>query len=251
VEAGKSSAPARPGAVARVELVSHGEHLKQVSDGLQRATSAAQRDLRAQSLTPTLRSLQAAGGAVAAFAAAAHEAVTRAAARPDASALVTALRDAGTLLAHATSVDDAGLGEALTRIATSLRNQTAQAPRAPTRAVGPSAPAAAVAPAAPGLEETADLVGSFLQYERLMAGGSAGAPAAAAVSSRPAPGPSGAPGAVSLADLSYSGPAALQRAMSLQEDIRAALRPGGNSGKLPDLLEEVFDLVKLGLHPGR
>jgi len=269
VEAGKAPAGARPGTIGRVELVSHGEHLKQVSDGLQRATSAAQRDLRAQSLTPTLRSLAAAGGAVTAFAAAAHEAVTRAASLPDPTALVTGLRDAGTLLAHATSADDPGLGEALTRIALSLRSQTAQAPRAPTRAVAAPAPAAAAAPVAapaPGPatparrasggtsgapEETADLAGSFLRYARFNAALGAGAPAVADLLAGPPAVPVAAgPGAVSLADLTYSGPAALQQAMSLQEDIRAALRPGGNSAKLPDLLEEVFDLVKLGLPRG-
>lgn len=262
LEAGKAPVGARPGTIGRVELVSHGEHIKQVSDELQRATSAAQRDLRAQSLTATLRSLAAAGGAVTAFAAAAHEAVTRAASLPDPTALVTGLRDAGTLLAHATSADDPGLGEALTRIASSLRSQTASAPRAPTRAVAAPASAAAPAPApaaparrasggtAAALEETADLAGTFLRYARLNATIGAGASAIGDFLAGP-PGMAAAPGpSVSLADLTYSGPAALQRAMSLQEDIRAALRPGGNSAKLPDLLEEVFDLVKLGLPRG-
>ena len=258
--------PTRGGAITQVELVSHGEHLKQVSDGLQRAASPAQRDLRAQSLTPTLRALQAAGGAIAAFAAVAHEAVTRAASRPDPSALVHALRDAGTLLAHATSADDPGLGDALTRIATSLRTQTQQAPRGPTRAVAPPtrAPVAA-APAAPApavrasggargapVEETPDIAGSFLRYARYVAGLGLGPPAIADLLAGPpafaaAPAASGGGAAVSLGDLSYSGPAALERAMTLQDDIRAALKPGGNPGKLPDLLEEVFDLVKLGL----
>lgn len=262
--------PARAGAIDRVELVSHGEHLKQVADGLQRATSPAQRDLRAQSLTTTLRSLQAAGGALAAFAAAAHDAVTRAASLPDPSVLVTALRDAGTLLAHATSAEDTGLGDALTRIATTLKTRTAQPARSPTRAVAAPAPATpppapTAAPAAtparrsgagaPVMEETGDLAGSFLRYNRYVTtlgpGTSSVAELIAGPPAFPAMAPAaGAQAAVSLADLSYSGPAALERAMALQADIRAAMRPGGNTAKLPDLVEEVFDLVKLGIQRG-
>lgn len=260
--------PSRLGAIARVELVSHGEHLKQVADGLQRATSPAQRDLRAQSLTTTLRSLQASGGALAAFAAAAHDAVTRAASLPDPSALVTALRDAGTLLAHATSADDTGLGESLTRIATTLKSRTAQPQRSPTRAVsapGPAegAPPPAAAPAtrrsgssaAPAMEETADIAGSFLRCTRYLTTLGPGTASLADLIAGPPAFPAttpaaGAQTAVSLADLTYSGPAALERAMTLQADIRAALRPGGNTAKLPDLLEEVFDLVKLGIQRG-
>ncbi len=281
------SAAPRPGSVGRVELVSHGEHLKLVSDGLQAATSPAQRDLRAQTLTPTLRSLQAAGGAVAAFAAAAHEAVTRAASLPDPSALVTALRDAGTLLAHATAPDDAGLGEALTRIARSLQSQAATAPRSPTRAVSapaptpappapapapPSVPApAAAAPSAPPapapaartsgagraapVTETPDIAGSFMRYARYLATFGPGAPSiteliAGPPGLQPPAGPPGGQATVSLADLSYGGPAALERAIALQDDIRAAMKPGGNTARLPELLEEVFDLVKLGLQHG-
>src|SRR6185436_9029295 len=87
------------------------------------------------------------GGALAIFASAAHDAVARAASLPDPTALVTALRDAGTLLAHAASAQDPGLGEALTRIATTLTTKTAQPVRAATQATV-AAPAPAPAPVA-------------------------------------------------------------------------------------------------------
>src|SRR5437899_11798587 len=72
---------ARPATLGRLELVSHGEHLRQAADSLERAPSATQRELRAHTLAGTFRALaQAGGGAlperVAQFAAAAREAVS-------------------------------------------------------------------------------------------------------------------------------------------------------------------------------
>jgi len=108
------------------------------------------------------------------------------------------------------------------------------------------------------MEESGDIVGSFLRlarYRSTLGPGTAsvdeliaGPPALGAPAAVPAGVAAGQP--VSMSDLSYSGPAALERAVSLQADVRAALRPGGNAGKLPDLLEEVFDLVKLGIQRG-
>src|SRR5438132_1407840 len=71
---------ARPATLGRLELVSHGEHLRQAADSLERAPSPTQRELRAHTLAGTFRALaQAGGGAlperVAQFAAAAREAV--------------------------------------------------------------------------------------------------------------------------------------------------------------------------------
>jgi len=61
--------------------VSHGEHLRQAADSLERAPSATQRELRAHTLAGTFRALGSAGGGavadrVAEFAQAAREAVT-------------------------------------------------------------------------------------------------------------------------------------------------------------------------------
>src|SRR5439155_26978 len=71
---------ARPSTLGKLELVSHGEHLRQAADSLERAPSATQRELRAHTLGSTFRALANAGGGVLAdraahFAAAAREAV--------------------------------------------------------------------------------------------------------------------------------------------------------------------------------
>src|SRR2546425_1991407 len=72
---------ARPATLGRLELVSHGEHLRQAADSLERAPSPTQRELRAHTVAGTFRALGSAGGGqvaerVAEFAQAAREAVT-------------------------------------------------------------------------------------------------------------------------------------------------------------------------------
>src|SRR5439155_1203692 len=52
---------ARPSTLGRLELVSHGEHLRQAADSLERAPSATQRELRAHTLGTTFRALADAG----------------------------------------------------------------------------------------------------------------------------------------------------------------------------------------------
>src|SRR5438034_2919351 len=53
---------ARPATLGRLELVSHGEHLRQAADSLERAPSPTQRELRAHTLAGTFRALSDAGG---------------------------------------------------------------------------------------------------------------------------------------------------------------------------------------------
>src|SRR5207247_1930402 len=53
---------ARPSTLGRLELVSHGEHLRQAADSLERAPSTTQRELRAHTLGSTFRALANAGG---------------------------------------------------------------------------------------------------------------------------------------------------------------------------------------------
>src|SRR5213080_4782151 len=48
---------ARPSTLGKLELVSHGEHLRQAADSLERAPSATQRELRAHTLGSTFRAL--------------------------------------------------------------------------------------------------------------------------------------------------------------------------------------------------
>ena len=54
--------PGRPGKLGSLELVSHGEYLRQAADALERAQSGAQRELRAHALVGTFRTLGSAGG---------------------------------------------------------------------------------------------------------------------------------------------------------------------------------------------
>src|SRR2546421_492722 len=62
VRRGTAASATRPATLGRVELVSHGEHLRQAADSLERAPSATQRELRAHTLAGTFRVLGAAGG---------------------------------------------------------------------------------------------------------------------------------------------------------------------------------------------
>ena len=94
---------AAPGRFAELELVAHGEHLKQAADELERAQWDTQRELRALALTSTFRSLMSAGSgplerAVSRFAAAAQEAVSGGAALHHTQEFVEQLRDAGATL---------------------------------------------------------------------------------------------------------------------------------------------------------
>src|SRR5881398_2367603 len=53
----------RPSTLGRLELVSHGDHLRQAADSLERAPSATQRELRAHTLGTTFRALANPGAA--------------------------------------------------------------------------------------------------------------------------------------------------------------------------------------------
>ena len=100
VRRGTAATPARPATLGRLELVSHGEHLRQAADSLERAPSATQRELRAHTLAGTFRVLGAAGGGpvaerVAEFAQAAREAVSSGIAVNQAALFAAELRKAG------------------------------------------------------------------------------------------------------------------------------------------------------------
>src|SRR2546428_316877 len=109
---------ARPATLGRLELVSHGEHLRQAADSLERAPSPTQRELRAHTLAGTFRALaQAGGGAlperVAQFAAAAREAVSSGVAVRRAAEFARVLRRAGDLLTRSSAGDEAAPAAAL------------------------------------------------------------------------------------------------------------------------------------------
>src|SRR5881397_349968 len=95
---------ARPSTLGRLELVSHGEHLRQAADSLERAPSPTQRELRAHTLGTTFRALANAGGGiladrVAEFAVAARDAVANGSAVGHAATFAAELRQVGDLLA--------------------------------------------------------------------------------------------------------------------------------------------------------
>src|SRR5205809_360555 len=191
---------ARPSTLGKLELVSHGEHLRQAADSLERAPSATQRELRAHTLGSTFRALANAGGGVLAdraahFAAAAREAVASGIAVSSPAAFAAELRRAGDLLARSSTGDEEALATELDALTAALRGIQPGAPAAAPplspaprpapppppraapvvpveRAAPPPAPARTPAPQVEQvISETPDLVGSWAAYQRLAEGG--------------------------------------------------------------------------------
>jgi len=265
---------ARPSTLGKLELVSHGEHLRQAADSLERAPSATQRELRAHTLGTTFRALANAGGGVLAdrvsqFAIAGREAVASGIAVSSAAAFAAELRRAGDLLVRSGTGDEEALAtelDALTAALRAIRPGAAPAPAprpapasrpTPPRAAAPVVPGVKAAPAPrvePAMPETPDLVGSWAAYQRLSEGGIGSASLAELIAgvqsapAAPAPGSpvaaAAAPAAVDVRALLYRGDRALQRANELRA---AAKRASGD--ELRALVDEVCDLVALALEP--
>jgi len=269
---------ARPSTLGKLELVSHGEHLRQAADSLERAPSATQRELRAHTLGSTFRALANAGGGVLAdraahFAAAAREAVASGIAVSSPAAFAAELRRAGDLLARSSTGDEEALATELDALTAALRGIQPGAPAAapPLSPAPPPPPRAApvvpveraAPPPAPAprveqvISETPDLVGSWAAYQRLAEGGIGAASLAELVGGAqsapvaPAPGPPGpsglpapAPSAVDVRALLYRG----ERALSRAQELRAAAKQTSGEA-LRELVEEVCDLVALALEP--
>src|SRR5213083_1991454 len=274
---------ARPSTLGKLELVSHGEHLRQAADSLERAPSATQRELRAHTLGTTFRALANAGGGVLAdrvaqFAIAGREAVASGIAVSSAAAFAAELRRAGDLLVRSGTGDEEALATELDALTAALR--AIQPGAAPAPALAPAAPAPAprpapasrptpppaAAPVVPGVKaapaprhepampETPDLVGSWAAYQRLSEGGIGSASLAELIAgvegapAAPAPGSplaaAAAPATVDVRALLYRGDRALQRAKELRA---AAKRASGD--ELRALVDEVCDLVALALEP--
>src|SRR5436853_503960 len=137
----------RPSTLGRLELVSHGDHLRQAADSLERAPSATQRELRAHTLGTTFRALANAGGGVLAdrvaqFAIAAREAVASGVAVTSPGAVAAELRRAGDVLARSGSGDEEALAAELDAVTAAIRavQPGAPAPALVTRPVPPSPP---------------------------------------------------------------------------------------------------------------
>jgi chemotaxis protein histidine kinase CheA len=276
VTPGKAPAIAADG----LQLVSHGEHLRQVADLLTAATSDSQRALRALGMAATLRALTGLGGSPLAdaareFARATQLIVAAGGAQDRTAALAAQLLAAGSTLSDAAMEDHGTLATRLSAVtvqltplqpgaAPALAAPAPRAPMAPAAPPRPTAPAAASAPAAAAApapaqpvaanDEGNDLAGSFLRYERYAAALGLGDPSVDALLAGPPALPNGnAAGAegevVPITSLQYTGPAALQRALTLREELRQAMtQPSAADGNRADeLIAEIFDLVQLGL----
>jgi hypothetical protein len=132
VQRGAGAAQAAP--LSRMELVSHGEHLRLAADVIERAPSVTQRELRVHTLAGTFRALAVAGEGplpkhLSEFVDAAREAVALGHAVQEPARFAAALRRASELLAAAGAADDAHIATGLAEVATQLR--TLSAPVAP------------------------------------------------------------------------------------------------------------------------
>jgi chemotaxis protein histidine kinase CheA len=196
----RGTAAARPATLGRLELVSHGEHLRQAADSLERAPSATQRELRAHTLAGTFRALGGAGGGplgerVAEFAQVAREAVTSGVAVNQPAAFAAELRRAGEVLSTSGGGDESQAASALASITAAVR----------ALAGGPAAPAPAVVPIeslAPDPEPvTAAPPVMTAPAQRARASGPVRAPATPATPATPAPtaAPIGAESATDIA----------------------------------------------------
>lgn len=132
VQRGAGAAQAAP--LSRMELVSHGEHLRLAADAIERAPSVTQRELRVHTLAGTFRALAVAGEgplpkSLSRFVEAAREAVALGHAVREPARFAAALRRASELLSAADTADDTRLATGLASVATLIN--TLATPAAP------------------------------------------------------------------------------------------------------------------------
>jgi len=267
--------------LSRLELVSHGEHLRQAADSLERAPSATQRELRAHTLAGTFRALSSAGGGsvaerVAEFAQAAREAVTSGIAVSQPVLFAAEVRKAGEILSTSETGDETATAAALAGVTLAVRRLSSQPP--PTAVTPPKPPAPAAAPPPPparaaappkpparaavpslapqeppiGADHSPDLAGTWTRYEQMVAAGVGPASLEALIaggSSRVSADPGAMPRGngnepVDIKTLLYKGTSARRRAQELRE---AAKRASGDH--LRAIIDEVCDLVVLAIEP--
>ena len=274
------SESARPATLGRVELVSHGEHLRQAADSLERAPSATQRELRAHTLGGTFRALGSGGGGplaerVAEFALAAREAVTSGIAVSQPALFAAELRKAGELLSASTTGDETATAAALAAVTLAVRRLGGATPVA-APAPAPAPPRAPVPPPAPsrtsgatrapalvpppqrppiGAESSTDIAGTWTVYQQMVSAGVGPASLEELISGTPGGGPrpqgnggggggGGGSEPVDINTLLYKGGGARRRAQELRE---AAKRASGDA--LRAIIDEVCDLVVLAIEP--
>jgi len=269
---------ARPATLGRLELVSHGEHLRQAADSLERAPSATQRELRAHTLAGTFRALGSAGeGAVAdrvaEFAQAARDAVTSGLAVNQPTLFAAELRRAGEILSASSAGDETATAAALAAVTLAVRRLGGAAGAEPVRpAPAPGPPRAPVPPPPPttpadrapprvsgatrapslqarqpliGAESATDIVGTWTRYQQLVAAGVGPASLEELIAGTIVHRPRGnGSEPVDIRTLLYKGARARERVQELRE---AAKRASGDA--LRAIIDEVCDLVVLAIEP--
>lgn len=275
----------RPAQLGRLELVSHGEHLRQAADSLERAPSATQRELRAHTLGGTFRALSAVGGGpvaerVAEFAQAARDAVTSGVAVSQPALFAGELRKAGEILTASGSGDETATAAALAAVTAAVRQMgggqaapppppppPAPVPHPPPKAPAPPpttpadrarvsgatrAPAAAAEPPL-GAELANDIAGTWMRYQQLVAAGVGPASldellkGGAAAGAAAAPRGNGGTAAVEAVDIRSLLYKGARARQRAQELREAAKRASGDA--LRAIIDEVCDLVVLAIEP--
>jgi hypothetical protein len=193
-----------------------------------------------------VRALAAAG--LATFANAVRDTVARGSALRDPKGFAARLREAGTLLGSTGPETQSGLTGQLERVSVALRASSgAPAARPETPAPVRPTPPAAVPPEA---DAAPTLIGSLLRFRRFVETSGNRAASLSDLLTGPPTLPTAAGqsdgNVIPIDQLCYAGPAALERALSLRDEVRAALGKGDGGQHVSALLEEIFDLVKLG-----
>ena len=280
------SESARPATLGRVELVSHGEHLRQAADSLERAPSATQRELRAHTLGGTFRALGSAGGGplaerVAEFAQAAREAVTTGIAVSQPALFAAELRKAGELLSASTTGDETATAAALAAVTLAVRRlggatpvaAPAPAPAPPRAPVPPPAPTTPADRARPsgatrapalvpppqgppiGAASSTDIAGTWTVYQQMVAAGVGPASLEELISGTPGGGQrpqgngggGGGGGGSEPVDINTLLYKGAGARRRAQELREAAKRASGDA--LRAIIDEVCDLVVLAIEP--
>ncbi len=247
--------------LADLELISMGERLQLAADELEQARSDTQRALRAQALTQSLHGFSGVTHgpmqiALSDFADAGRDAIAKGTgagvelAGEHEDALVRLLREAGSTLCSNASDEQRAIR--LFDIAAELRTLAA------TPRDSPELNAPETAEPVHVDEMLADLAASWASYEQYrddalaaaapehgLADASTGPPALAAPEEATS---DTADEILPIGELCYGGQDAVDRAMSLRHEILSTLAdPRGDRSRLAELVEEVFDLVQLGL----
>ena len=247
----------RPVSLGAVELLTHGEYLAQAADEVERAGTAAQRNLRFFSLTGALDSARVGaavgvGPALVTFGHAVRLSVITGVAAANPVAFARALRSAGSLIRGLGPASDVAEASAALAELTSQLGVAHPDPIVPIESLAPDDDVVPIESLAPPLTaaapppEDASLAGSFLTFARLSQEGAAPANGAGSRSPTPAKPPTD-DDVVEITSLLYHGDAALRRAAEIRHELTTRLRAGATLPSIRALLDELLDLVPLAL----